>query len=104
MSFFSDTTSAPKVTIRGANWIDEPVFYGFYPIGVPLPSKVYRTRAIREFEFRGLTEAAAQAITQAYNFSAGGVKSSASYRRTDKSGHFAVVVYQDTSSSWIVSP
>jgi len=102
VSFFSDTTSAPKVLIRGANWIDEPVFYGFLPAGTPIPSRVYRTRAIREFEFRGLTAAAAQSITQAYNFTGAGIKSSANYRRTDKSGHFAVVVYQDTSSNWIV--
>lgn len=101
--FFTDTTSAPKIYVRGANWIEQPAIYIVYS-GDPVPQRIHRSRAVVEFEFQGMDYATAVATCITYHDPTPSTSfaSSASWRRTSKKGHYAVTVHQETTGAWIV--
>lgn len=97
--FYSDTSSAPKVYLGGS--VSHEVFsYRSGDSGVPIA--YHRKVTSTEWEWRGLTLAAADSIatTKAALTTGDNNRYATSYRRTSEAGTYSVQVSHTVTDTW----
>ena len=100
--FYSDTSSAPKVYLSGSDHYE--TFTVHNPAtGSTTPLQRWRQRVkTDEFEFRGLSLAAADSIAATYAAMTTGEANryTTSYRRTSEAGTYSVQVSHTVTDTW----
>ena len=96
MAFFTDTSSAPKVYTRRYYNYEKAQYLAQDTAGIITVGQKHRTVTFDEYEFRGLTEAAADTI-------AAGLADTytiASAERMNDAGMWRVAVVEQTYGAW----
>lgn len=102
MSFFTDTTNAPKIMSEGFKY-REPL--SWYQVTDSTVTGFHRTVSEVNYEFRGLSYTAADSIATTKAATSSPYSDSfivtAHWQRSSEAGHYSVIVNEKSRAAWV---